>query len=207
MCKSDENFIPELAKDVRIVAYSRFNKIRRLKRNSFLAMFSISTASIAMIILSLVEKIYEVKVVNIIPFLNFSIEIWFFNIISAIIILAISIAISALKLEVELEKLNESAVSLNEIQRKLEFNLKYESEFSHNKVLFNEYLTIIKSNLSNHDAVDYEIARYCVNKKGNFFYYFWNTIYDKKTTFIYLLIIILYSYSTLNVIYQVALKC
>ena len=191
MCKSEDNYIAGLAKDMRIVAYSRFNKIRRLKRNSFLAMLSISTASIAMIILSLVEKFYEVKAVYIIPFLNFSIEIWFFNIISAIIILAISIAISTLKLEVELEKLNESAVSLNEIQRKLEFNLKHGNEFYHNKILFNEYLTIIKSNLSNHDAVDYEIARYNVNKKGIFFYYCWNLFYEKKETFLYLLIIIL----------------
>lgn len=177
MYKPNETYITELIKDIKIVSYSRFNKIRRLKRNSFLAMFSISTASIAMIILSLAEKVYKIEELEIIPFLNFSIEIWFFNIISAIIILAISIAISTLKLEVELEKLNESAVNLNEIQRKIEFNKKYENTYYNTQKLFEEYLLIIKSNLSNHDDVDYKIARHNINKCENNIKYIFNIIY------------------------------
>lgn len=204
MCKSEENYINGLVKDMRIVAHARFNKIRRLKRNNFLAMFSISTASIAMIVLSLAEKVYDLKLVDIIPFLNFSIEIWFFNIISAIIILAISIAISTLKLEVELEKLNESAVSLNEIQRKLDFNIKYGSTFYNNRDLFEEYLIVIKSNLTNHDIVDYKIARRNVNKAKEFFSYFLNHLYEKKTALLYIIIIFLYCYSIFDVIRQVA---
>ncbi|WFT03926.1 hypothetical protein [Acinetobacter baumannii] len=51
-----EKYYTGLIKDIKIVAYARFNKIRRLKRNNFLGLLSISVVSILVIILSIVEK-------------------------------------------------------------------------------------------------------------------------------------------------------
>ncbi|EMF0909428.1 SLATT domain-containing protein, partial [Acinetobacter baumannii] len=146
-----EKYYTGLIKDIKIVAYARFNKIRRLKRNNFLGLLSISVVSILVIILSIVEKIYNIKTMSLIPLFEPNIEIWFFCILASIIILCISIALSTMKIDIEIERLNKSAVELNEVRRKIEFNI--ENSNYQNSTLFDKYLEIIKSDLINHDEV------------------------------------------------------
>ncbi|MCE6415605.1 SLATT domain-containing protein, partial [Acinetobacter baumannii] len=129
-----EKYYTGLIKDIKIVAYARFNKIRRLKRNNFLGLLSISVVSILVIILSIVEKIYNIKTMSLIPLFEPNIEIWFFCILASIIILCISIALSTMKIDIEIERLNKSAVELNEVRRKIEFNI--ENSNYQNSTLF-----------------------------------------------------------------------
>ncbi len=200
-----EKYYTGLIKDIKIVAYARFNKIRRLKRNNFLGLLSISVVSILVIILSIVEKIYNIKTMSLIPLFEPNIEIWFFCILASIIILCISIALSTMKIDVEIERLNKSAVELNEVRRKIEFNI--EDSNYQNSTLFDKYLEIIKSDLINHDEVDYKINKYLVSKVGSKFTYYRMYFVDQNfTSIFYLLITFLCFSSIISIILQVMLK-
>ncbi|HFX6147156.1 TPA: SLATT domain-containing protein [Acinetobacter baumannii] len=194
-----------LIKDIKIVTYARFNKIRRLKRNNFLGLLSISVVSILVIILSIVEKIYNIKTMSLIPLFEPNIEIWFFCILASIIILCISIALSTMKIDIEIERLNKSAVELNEVRRKIEFNI--ENSNYQNSTLFDKYLEIIKSDLINHDEVDYKINKYLVSKVGSKFAYYRMYFIDQNFTSIFYLFITFLSFSSIiSIILQVMLK-
>ncbi|MBO8215823.1 SLATT domain-containing protein [Acinetobacter nosocomialis] len=200
-----EKYYTGLIKDIKIVAYARFNKIRRLKRNNFLGLLSISVVSILVIILSIVEKIYNIKTMSLIPLFEPNIEIWFFCILASIIILCISIALSTMKIDIEIEKLNKSAVELNEVRRKIEFNI--ENSNYQNSTLFDKYLEIIKSDLINHDEVDYKINKYLVSKVGSKFAYYRMYFIDQNFTSIFYLFITFLSFSSIiSIILQVMLK-
>ncbi|WP_337081454.1 SLATT domain-containing protein [Acinetobacter pittii] len=200
-----EKYYTGLIKDIKIVAYARFNKIRRLKRNNFLGLLSISVVSILVIILSIVEKIYNIKTMSLIPLFEPNIEIWFFCILASIIILCISIALSTMKIDIEIERLNKSAVELNEVRRKIEFNI--ESGNYQNSTLFDKYLEIIKSDLINHDEVDYKINKYLVSKVGSKFAYYRMYFIDQNFTLIFYLFITFLSFSSIiSIILQVMLK-
>jgi hypothetical protein len=200
-----EKYYTGLIKDIKIVTYARFNKIRRLKRNNFLGLFSISVVSILVIILSIVEKIYNIKTMSLIPLFEPNIEIWFFCILASIIILCISIALSTMKIDIEIERLNKSAVELNEVRRKIEFNI--ENSNYQNSTLFDKYLEIIKSDLINHDEVDYKINKYLVSKVGSKFAYYRMYFIDQNFTSIFYLFITFLSFSSIiSIILQVMLK-
>ncbi|BFM73317.1 SLATT domain-containing protein [Acinetobacter baumannii] len=200
-----EKYYTGLIKDIKIVAYARFNKIRRLKRNNFLGLLSISVVSILVIILSIVEKIYNIKTMSLIPLFEPNIEIWFFCILASIIILCISIALSTMKIDIEIERLNKSAVELNEVRRKIEFNI--ENSNYQNSTLFDKYLEIIKSDLINHDEVDYKINKYLVSKVGSKFAYYRMYFIDQNFTSIFYLFITFLSFSSIiSIILQVMLK-
>lgn len=200
-----EKYYTGLIKDIKIVAYARFNKIRRLKRNNFLGLLSISVVSILVIILSIVEKIYNIKTMSLIPLFEPNIEIWFFCILASIIILCISIALSTMKIDVEIERLNKSAVELNEVRRKIEFNI--ENSNYQNSTLFDKYLEIIKSDLINHDEVDYKINKYLVSKVGGKFTYYRMYLIDQNFTSIFYLFITFLCFSSIvSIILQVMLK-
>lgn len=200
-----EKYYTGLIKDIKIVAYARFNKIRRLKRNNFLGLLSISVVSILVIILSIVEKIYNIKTMSLIPLFEPNIEIWFFCILASIIILCISIALSTMKIDIEIERLNKSAVELNEVRLKIEFNI--ENSNYQNSTLFDKYLEIIKSDLINHDEVDYKINKYLVSKVGSKFAYYRMYFIDQNFTSIFYLFITFLSFSSIiSIILQVMLK-
>ncbi|HGK6856879.1 TPA: SLATT domain-containing protein [Acinetobacter baumannii] len=200
-----EKYYTGLIKDIKIVAYARFNKIRLLKRNNFLGLLSISVVSILVIILSIVEKIYNIKTMSLIPLFEPNIEIWFFCILASIIILCISIALSTMKIDIEIERLNKSAVELNEVRRKIEFNI--ENSNYQNSTLFDKYLEIIKSDLINHDEVDYKINKYLVSKVGSKFAYYRMYFIDQNFTSIFYLFITFLSFSSIiSIILQVMLK-
>ncbi|HGP0000470.1 TPA: SLATT domain-containing protein [Acinetobacter baumannii] len=200
-----EKYYTGLIKDIKIVAYARFNKIRRLKRNNFLGLLSISVVSILVIILSIVEKIYNIKTMSLIPLFEPNIEIWFFCILASIIILCISIALSTMKIDIEIERLNKSAVELNEVRRKIEFNI--ENSNYQNSTLFDKYLEIIKLDLINHDEVDYKINKYLVSKVGSKFAYYRMYFIDQNFTSIFYLFITFLSFSSIiSIILQVMLK-
>lgn len=202
----NDKYYVDLIKDLKIVAYARFNKIRRLKRNNFLGLLSISVVSFSIIVLSLSEKVYQLKKISLIPFVEPNIEIWFFSMIASIIILIISIALSTMKIDLEIERLNKSAVNLNEIRRKIEFNISHKNY--DNKLFFEDYLRIINSDLINHDEIDYKLNRHLINKKeNNFSYYRMHYIDQNLTSIFYCLITFISFLSIVSIIYQVISKC
>lgn len=209
MSTTEKNYYEGLIKDIKIVAYSRFNKVRRLKRNNYLGLVSISALSISIIVLSIIEKIYGFTKVSLVPFTNLNIDIWTFCILSSIVILSISIALSTMKIEIEIDKLNKSAVKLNEIRRLIEFkinNNQYDIED-----LFKEYNETINSDLINHDEIDHKINKYLVNKKDKYtekLKYYWRYYIFQNTTSIFFTSIILLSiFSFISIISQVITKC
>ncbi|WFT03925.1 SLATT domain-containing protein [Acinetobacter baumannii] len=142
---------------------------------------------------------------SLIPLFEPNIEIWFFCILASIIILCISIALSTMKIDIEIERLNKSAVELNEVRRKIEFNI--ENSNYQNSTLFDKYLEIIKSDLINHDEVDYKINKYLVSKVGSKFAYYRMYFIDQNFTSIFYLFITFLSFSSIiSIILQVMLK-
>ncbi len=202
----NDKYYVDLIKDLKIVAYARFNKIRRLKRNNFLGLLSISVVSVSLIVLSIADKVYSLKKISLIPFIEPNMEIWFFGMLASIIILIISIALSTMKIDLEIERLNKSAVDLNEIRRKIEFNIAHRNY--DNKILFEDYLKIINSDLINHDEIDYKLNKLQINDKDdNISYYRMHYIDQNLTSIFYSLITLLAFFSILSIISQVIFKC
>ncbi|HFF8053069.1 TPA: hypothetical protein ACGE00_003672, partial [Acinetobacter baumannii] len=110
-----------------------------------------------------------------------------------------------MKIDIEIERLNKSAVELNEVRRKIEFNI--ENSNYQNSTLFDKYLEIIKSDLINHDEVDYKINKYLVSKVGSKFAYYRMYFIDQNFTSIFYLFITFLSFSSIiSIILQVMLK-
>jgi len=206
---NNRDYYNGLIKDIKIVAYSRFNKVRRLKRNNYLGLVSISALSISIIVLSIIEKIYQINRVSLIPFTNLNIDIWTFSILSSIIILSISIALSTMKIEIEIDKLNKSAVKLNEISREIEFKIQH-NQYNIEELL-KEYNKTISADLINHDEIDHKINKYLINKTEGKFnllkYYFRYYIYQNKTSIFFLIIISLSALSFISILTQVITTC
>jgi len=206
---TNKEYCEGLVKDIKIVAYSRFNKVRRLKRNNYLGLFAISAISISVIVLSIIEKVYSIKTISLIPFTALNIDIWIFSVLSSIIILSISIALSTIKTDIEIEKLNKSAVKLNEIRRSIEFKIQHGQDDYES--LFNEYNQCINSDLINHDEVDQKINKYLVNKKEDTIekikYYFRFYITQNINSIFFGILILLALFSFISAVSQVIIKC
>jgi len=161
-----------LAKDIKIVAYARFNKSKRLKKKSQLSLLSISLISLILILLSLSEKFFEIKTINFILFSDFSAPAWLFSVFSSITILAMSIAISSAQYDSDIEKLNNSALRLNALSRTIDFDTSgltvYRASYYNN-----QYQAILLENTVNHDDLDYNYAKASINKKKIFFLTKW----------------------------------
>ncbi len=153
----------KLAEDLKIVSSARFNKVKRLKNETWWSLLSISSISIALIIVTICENTHQIKIINPILFFDIQIQTWIFTIISSIITLAISIAISASKIDIEQEKLISSALSINKLAGLTnaagakQINESYES-------LYRKYQEELSKNVVNHDDVDHRIAKCRVKK-------------------------------------------
>ncbi|WP_214516323.1 SLATT domain-containing protein [Aliivibrio fischeri] len=165
-----KNLYKELYKDTKIVASSRFNKSKRLYKINWWALFSISSLSISLILITILENTHSIKAVSPFIFTGIFIQSWIFTVIASIIILALSIAISSAKFEVDFEKLTDSAIRINRISRQIEAEIQSKS-IDYN-ILLSDYQTIISENQINHDEVDYRISRCRINKKKGKRYYF-----------------------------------
>ncbi len=98
---------------------------------------------------------------------------WVFSVFCSIAILALSIAISSSKVEVKYEKITTSAIKINKISRELELELELGgTDVDRYKSLLCEYNSSLMSDQTNHDDIDYTIARLSLNKKKYFQYYY-----------------------------------
>lgn len=201
--KTIDELLTNLHRDTKIVASARFNKVKRLKRQNFLSLFSITFMSITLILISLYEKIIPL---DSIPDLFNSIPNWFINITLSIIILTISIAISTARLDFKIDKLHDSAIKINRISRIIESHLcNQQSNLDDYKKLLNKYDNIIKKNMLNHDEIDYFIAKHTVNKKKPDIKYFYfkniKQLYPLVPYYLILLIsLVIISSITINLI-------
>ena len=162
----------KLHKDTKIVASARFNKSKRLMSKTWWSLFSISSLSIALILLTICENTNGIKSIEPILFINFSLPSWIYTTLSSIIILALSIAISSARLDVEYEKLNDSAIRINAMSRNIEAQIGLEDlENERYSKLLSSYQKIISDNPVNHDNIDYLIAKAEINKSIDYKYY------------------------------------
>ncbi|MEZ8454191.1 SLATT domain-containing protein [Vibrio cyclitrophicus] len=162
-----ENLFERLHKDTKIVANARFNNSKRLAKKTWWSLFSISSISIALILLTIAENTVELKFVEPIIFVDLSLPNWIFTTLSSIIILALSIAISSARLDVQYEKMHDSAIRINNVARQIEAR-KESEQFNLYTHSLNEYQRIISENPVNHEDIDFLIAKSEVNKKmGN----------------------------------------
>ncbi len=166
-----------LFKDTKIVAYARFNKARRLSKRTWWSLFSISSLSIVLILLSIFEKTSNVSSVQ--PFFIEDIYVpnWIFTVTTSLITLVLSITLSSARLDVEVEKLNDSAIRINKISRSIEAKKNSLSKTDYEKSL-QEYNDVISDNRVNHDKVDYVIAKNNINKSCSFEYFYQKNIYQ-----------------------------
>ena len=161
--KSITNLIDDLQKDVKIVAVARFNKVKRLERQSKLALIAISFLSFTLIVASLVSEFYKIDHLQV-PFLNYELNIWFFSLLSSIFILVISVFISKNQYDLQISKLYASAVKINKLVRELEY-LRCLCNTDEKKVrkkytkILNEYNRILDGDHTNHDNIDYITAK------------------------------------------------
>ena len=161
-------------KDTKIVAYARFNQRKRLSRKSWWSLFSISAISFSLILISIGEKFFQLEEISPLLFFKVAMPSWVFSVFCSIAILALSIAISSSKVEVKYEKITTSAIKINKISRELELELELGgTDVDRYKSLLCEYNSSLMSDQTNHDDIDYTIARLSLNKK-NFFQYYYN---------------------------------
>ncbi len=160
-------------KDTKIVAYARFNQSKRLSRKSWWSLFSISAISFSLILISIGEKIFMLEEISPLLFFNVTMPNWVFSVFCSIAILALSIAISSSKVEVKYEKITTSAIKINKISRELELELELGgTDVARYKSLLYEYNTSLMSDQTNHDDIDYTIARLSLNKQKFIKYYY-----------------------------------
>ena len=195
----ENNLLKKLAKDTKIVATARFNKSKRLTKKTWWSLFSISTLSIVLIILAIFEKVGNLNCINPLYFFTSDIKfpIWVFTIVSSIIILAISIALSSSRLDVLYEKMHDSAIKINSLSRNIESKIENEKKGLYENLL-HKYQKIISENPINHDDIDYEIAKSEINKNKNFAYYFRKKFYQHVEVVPYIFI----SFISINVTFS-----
>lgn len=187
----------KLKKDTSIVASARFNMSKRLEAKTWWSLFSISSLSISLILITICENSHNIKKINPLLFTNISLESWLVTVLASIIILALSIALSSSKLEVRLEKLNDSAIKINKISREIEAKSVINPLPSYEESL-KQYQEVLFDNRVNHEDIDYIIAKRAINKKKDITYWFLKNIYQKKGLIPYYII----TYISLSVIYS-----
>lgn len=189
-----------LTEDLKIVASARFNKVKRLKKETWWSLFSISSISIALIIVTICENTHQIKYINPILFSDIKLQTWIFTIISSIITLAISIVISSSKVEVEQEKLTSSALSINKLAGLSKAAGVGESTESYIS-LYMKYQAELSSNNVNHDDIDHRIAK-CRVKKDKDWRYYMDTWVQYKAIAPFIII----SYLALSVVISILLQ-
>lgn len=162
------SYLHNLSKDAKIVSSARFNQSRFLQRKIWWSLFSISLLSFELIIIAVLERTYEIKILKPFIFLDFKMETWLFSVLSSIIILILSIAISSAKLEVQYEKLMDSAMNINAVHRRIDAFIESEGKDRDADYFLGKYLSALSSNLINHNELDYKIAKGIINKKTGF---------------------------------------
>lgn len=162
---SDEDKALEaLIKDIKIVAYARFNASRRLAFREYIGLLAISVASFNLIVLTISEKFYHISNIFL-PVIGINISVWYFSTISSILILVISVALSSMKLSSSSQALYSSGLKLNEVVRKGTLYVKSDKKkFDALAEITDDYISILKEIQINHEDFDQKIAKGDVNK-------------------------------------------
>ncbi|OBU30512.1 SLATT domain-containing protein [Photobacterium phosphoreum] len=158
-----------LHKDTKIIANARFNNSKRLAKQTWWSLFSISAISITLILLTICENTSGLKFVEPILFSDLILRSWIFTTLSSIIILSLSIAISSARLDVQYEKMHDSAININRVSKQIEAR-KESNQNSLYLQSLNEYQKIISENPINHEDIDFLIAKAEVNKRNDLLY-------------------------------------
>jgi hypothetical protein len=158
-----------LLKDTKIVASARFNKGKRLAQKTWWSLFSISFLSISLVLLTVSENALNIKLINPLFLSEILMPSWVFTLIASLLILALSIAVSSARLEVQFEKLNESAIRINRISREIEA-AKNQIPLPSYADSLKKYQDTIAENPINHDNIDFRIAKCEINKVKSIFY-------------------------------------
>ncbi|WP_394191867.1 SLATT domain-containing protein [Pseudoalteromonas atlantica] len=191
-------------KDTKIVAYARFNQSKRLARKSWWSLFSISAISFSLIMISIGEKFFDVKEITPLIFTSISIQAWVFSLFCSIVILALSVAISSSKIDVRYEKITASAIKINKISREVE--LEYElggSNVEKYESLLHEYNLSLITDMTNHDEIDFHIAKLSINNKKVITFYFNYYFKQYLELFPYILISIISLSTIMSVIIKI----
>ncbi|EGQ9099426.1 MULTISPECIES: SLATT domain-containing protein [Vibrio harveyi group] len=167
----NHNLLDKLEKDVKIVANARFNCSKRLDKKTWWALFSISAVSIALILLTICENYYGITSIEPLLFVQVALPSWIFTTLSSVIVLALSIAISSARLDVQHEKIYDSALKLNKMSREIHTDSQSENPTAYYKVV-EKYNKVLLENPVNHEDIDYHIAKSEVNKKKGACYYY-----------------------------------
>ncbi|MEZ8585316.1 SLATT domain-containing protein [Vibrio cyclitrophicus] len=161
----------KLENDVRIVASARFNCSKRLNKKTWWSLFSISAISISLILLTICENYYGITSIEPLLLIQVTLPSWIFTTLSSVIILALSIGISSARLDVQYEKIYDSALNLNKLSREIQVNMQREDSASYGEVV-DRYNKLLIENPANHEDIDHQIAKSEINKtKGPCYYY------------------------------------
>lgn len=166
-----EKLFNKLYKDTRIVANARFNNSKRLAKKTWWSLFSISAISITLILLTICENTVGLRFVEPIFLSNISLSSWIFTTLSSIIVLALSIAISSSRLDVQYEKMHDSAIRINRVSRLIEARQEA-GNFNLYSYSLDEYQKVISENPINHEDIDFFISKSEVNKQKDFIYFY-----------------------------------
>lgn len=192
----------QLEEDTKIVASARFNKVKRLKRKTWWSLFSISSISISLILVTICENTHGIKYIKPIFLCDLAIQTWVFTVLSSIVTLAISIAISSSRLESEQEKLNDSAVRINRISGRIKASAHGDSKEKY-LTLYEKYQSIISENLVNHDNIDHRISRSEIKKAKTLCYYINTHVVQNLSLIPFFIIFYLALSVTISVIHQI----
>ncbi|MEL4387492.1 SLATT domain-containing protein [Shewanella xiamenensis] len=176
-----------LYQDTKIVASSRFNKAKRLARQTWWSLFSISFISITLVILTVCDSTMGIKNVNPIFMIEFTIPSWVFTLIASLITLALSIAISSSRLDVQYEKLYDSAIRINRVSREIE-SANLRMPLPYYDFYLNKYQDVLKESPVNHDDLDHIISKAIVKKEFGIKYYYYKYCLSHAELFVYYLI-------------------
>ncbi|RZM80204.1 hypothetical protein C3B51_12995 [Pseudoalteromonas rubra] len=197
----NEDPLVKLEKDVKIVASARFNCSKRLNKKTWWSLFSISAISISLILLTICENYYGIKSIEPLLFIQITLPGWIFTTLSSVIILALSIAISSARLDVQYEKIYDSALKLNKLAREIQVDIQSEDSASYGEIV-DRYNKILIENPVNHKDIDYHIAKCEINKNKEPDYYYKKHIKQHFCLFPYYLI----TFVSLSVILSILVK-
>lgn len=190
-----QDLFNSLYQDTKIVASSRFNKAKRLSKKTWWSLFSISFISISLVLLTVCDSAMGIKEVKPIWMIDFTIPSWVFTLIASLVTLAISIAISSARLDVQYEKLYDSAVKINRVSREIE-SAKSKVPLPSYDTYLDKYQEILKESPVNHDDLDHRISRAIIKKDFGIRYYL-----DKYIlSYVELLVFYLITYISFSVV-------
>jgi hypothetical protein len=190
----DIEFYTKKIRDIKIVAYARFNASADLERKEKFSILCITLLSFSLIVLSIANNNEGLEKIGY-SWFN-PVSVWLYSLITSIFILVLSVAISARAYGSKSKELYYSALKINEIVRSFEMSMLLREE---NKIisLIEKYDIALRDFQANHTDDDWKIARYKIDKKN---WHSLNIIYHKYINRFYLIHFTILLFSILSLI-------